>query len=305
MEHNPYLRPMGLSEILDKSIKLYRKKFFTLVKAQFPQTCFLLTYILFSQYVLEEIATLSIFGQLLFDILTYYLLFGTRYLWIVCALFFIHAVIVYPLVLSAVTRVTSDSILENPLSVKKAYTRSFPHLWEMGLTNLALSVVVPAVMVASISVSFVILIFLEVDILSSTVFFIDAILIVVLLALFPALLLWTFWAVVYPVMVNEDVFGVKSLKRSWSMVKGQRVTVFFSMFLIFLVPFMAYFTSFMLVRVMHIQPDVLYPVSTGVIQGVLMPLVHVTRVVIYFELKARKEGLDLERRVETLAELSP
>jgi hypothetical protein len=297
MEHNPYLRPMGLGEILDASIKLYRKKFFTL-------TCFLLAYILFSRYVLKQ-ATLGIFGQFSPDILTYYLLSGTRYLWIICVLVLIHTVVVYPLVLSAVTRVASDSILENPQSVKKAYARSFPPLWKMGLTNLTISVVVSAVVVVSILATLIIFLFLGADIMSRTQLLIGAFIILIPSTFIPALLLWTFWAAAYPIMVNESVFGVKSLRRSWSLVKGQRIKVFFSMCLIFMIPSIVHFTSFVLESFVYIRPDINDLVSTFVSQGVLMPLVHVTRVVIYFELKARKEGLDLERRVETLSESSP
>jgi hypothetical protein len=35
-------------------------------------------------------------------------------------------------------------------------------------------------------------------------------------------------------------------------------------------------------------------------EGFIVPLIDTTRLVVYFELRARKEGFDIEKRVETL-----
>ena len=211
-----------------------------------------------------------------------------------------HIVVVYPLASAAVTRVASDYVLQGHSSLKNVYRSVFKTWWKLGVTNVTMTVVLMSIgFVFLIGISFI-LYFVDFDFLSnySTIILFGAIFVAEL----PTLLVWARWTAVYPSMVNEEVFTVGALKRSWTMTKGYTLKVFLVGSLVLLIFLVAVFSARILHELFGIPSYVLFLVFGAAAQGFIMPLMDCTRVVVYFELRTRKEGLDLEKRMEKLPE---
>jgi len=309
-----YLRPMGLGEMLDASVRLYRKNFHALIGAQLPLTLFYLLYNSFSLYTLRMhvISFFGLFGYPHLDSLLYFLYLwrppsdpltsfllqkNPHFIWIAFNLSVIYVLFVYPVTLAAVTKVASDSILERPSSAKNAYTFFVKRWWKPGLLNSMIT----GILVVLGSVSVVIVAALLISLGFDVITFVDLVLLLVVLlaGFFPFFFLWARFAVCYPVMVNEDTVGT-TLKRSWTLVKGYTIKVFSAVILILLVSLVITFSSDAVGYILDSFPSALLLVCGTAAQALVIPLVNCTRVVIYFSLRARKEGFDLEKRVEQL-----
>ena len=298
---NQYLRPMGIGEILDSAVKLYKEGFPYLVMAQIPLVYLYLVYNLFFWYIFRDPGPFSVLGHPFADLLFYFLEYGSVHLlWKILVLSLAHIVVVYPLTLAAVTRVASDYVLQGHSSLKNVYRSVFKIWWKLGVTNVIMTVVLMSIALAFSIGILLILYFVDFDILSNY----HALILfgAIFAAELPAFLLWARWTAVYPSMVNEEIFTVGALKRSWTMTKGYTLKVFLVCFLVLLIFLVTVFSARILHEFFGIPSYVLFLVFGAAAQGFIMPLMDCTRVVVYFELRTRKEGLDLEKRVEKLPE---
>ena len=300
METARYLRPMGVGEILDSAVKLFRANFLTLVIAQLPLTLFYLADNLLDVFVWNPADLIDSF---LYD--DYTALF--KVLSIMFIILVIQVALVYPLTLSAVTKIASDSVLQTPSSVKNAYTFCFKTWWRLGLTNTLIFTVLIIIFLIVVVIPFVIFLTAAIYALetgSHEAFggiLLLGIAVTAVLSVIPAFI-WIRWQMTFPAAVNEGRFVFNAVSRSWDLVKGRTLVTFVVMALIYLIP-----------TIIQISPDIM-ELSLGrdfavigwvfgiVTQGLLMPLVSCTRVVVYFELRARKEGFGLEQRVEQLSD---
>ncbi len=299
MEQSQYLRSMGIGEILDSAVRLYRKNFFVLIAAQLPLTVYYLVYNVspFADYE----SALGMLEGTESDILAFLL----RFLIILLLLIVIETGIVYPLTLSAVTRIASDRALQHPTSIKDAYWFSLRNWWKLGLTNLITTSVLLVMLILIIFIPFAILLSIFVG-FATPIWVIGAIaliglIIVLILSVIP-LFFWVRWQLAFPVMVTERQFIISALRRSWNLVKGNSLKVLVIMVLMYLIPTVIRVSPFIMESLLGISLPVLTVASTIVVQGILMPLVHCTRVIVYFELRARTEGLDLEQKIEHLTD---
>jgi len=310
-----YLKPMNLGEILDSSIKLYRKNFLLLVIVHLPATVFYLLDELFSRFsagaadvsFLETASPESAIQQLdtLLIILLMTLVIGV-----------LGVFVVYPLAFSAVVKVASDSVLGTPTSAKSAYKFCFRNWWRYGLTYFVFNFVqgIAIGIVAGIFIAAPLAVFSFAAVTSGGITggLVAGLLIAVVfmgIGAVLASLIWSRWVLTFPAVVNEGHFYYKPMERSWNLVKGCTLRVFLPMFIVSLIPYVIIFTPMFMGLLMGGLAGTLEEllgapnvVFGTVAQGLLIPLVHVTRVVVYFELRARKEGFDLEKRVEQLAE---
>lgn len=313
MDRNQFLRPMGLGELLDSSVKLYRKNFLLLVTAQLPLAVF---------YLLQNAYNYSTSGQQssFFEI---YQMFSdpfaysvqqqaatTPSLWyfLVSILFMLLQIcIVYPVTLSAVTKVASDSVLEGKATVKNAYTFSLKNWFKLGVTNVIITVLLIIVLVIVIAIPVVVSTAVVVyALVSGGSGGIVTALIVILLAAgigaFIAGFVWVRLSATYPIMVNEKAFIIEAMSRSWRMVRGHTFRVYAALVIIFLIPTVLQFSSFIMEFLVGRSLFVL-TIGLGLVaQGVLIPLADCTRVLVYFDLRTRKEGYDLEMRTQELSQ---
>lgn len=299
METARYLRPMGVGEILDSAVKLFRANFLALVIAQLPLTLF---------YLADNLLDIAwdpvdLIDAFLYD--DYTVLF--KVLSIIFIILVIQVALVYPLTLSVVTKIASDSVLQTPSSVKDAYTFCFRTWWRLGVTNTLIFVVLVIIFLIVVVIPFII--FLTAAMYAFETGSLEAfggilllgIAVTAVLSVIPAFI-WIRWQMTFPVAVNEGRFVFNAVSRSWDLVKGRTIVTFLVMALIYLIP-----------TIIQISPDIMELSLEGdfavtgwvfgiVTQGLLMPLVSCTRVVVYFELRTRKEGFGLEQRVEQLSD---
>jgi hypothetical protein len=281
---------MGVAEILDSAIHLYRDNFVLLITVQLPVTLFFLLvswitnqyptsfFDMFTSVQPTEAPTLSIWHMLLLS--------------------FVQGIIVAPLVMGAVTRIPSDSIEGEPPTAKKAYSFAFRNVSVLIVTNFIISIAIG--LVTGILVSLPLIIFLLGELSLGSIIP----LIIAILGSIVVLFIWTRWITVFPILIAEEgEYGtLDAMRRSWDLVKGRTLRTFFVMLVVSIIPFIIQYSPTILEFMVEKSLPWLTILFGVLSQGLLIPLVHTTRVVVYYELRTRKEGFDLEQRVKTLEE---
>lgn len=267
-----YLKPMRAGEILDASVKLYRRNFTLLVAAQLPMTIFYLLLAVMQMYFLGT-APASLFSFIQPEAVSIEPEFALSWILVVYTLLLFQTVLIKPLVLSATTRIASDSILDVP-SVKKGFQFFFQNWWRLILTY-----VIPTILLG--------LVFGLLGLFCG---------IGIVLAIF----LGIRWLLAFPVAANDNIFMLRSLDRSWNLVKGQTWNTFLVMAVVCLIPFILQLSPAFVELLLEKSISPLIIVFGVLSEGLIVPLIDTTRVVMYFQLRARKEGFDLEKRVEAL-----
>ena len=267
-----YLKPMETGEILDASVKLYRRNFTLLVAAQLPMTILSLARFIFQTYGLGA-ASISPFSFLEPEEMLVEPVLDLSWFWGLLILLLLQIVVIKPIALSAITRIASDSILDTP-SFKKGYQFFFKNWWKLILTY-----AIPYI-----------LLYLIASILG----------IFCCVGVIIACFLWARWLLAFPVAANDNTFMLRSLDRSWNLVKDHTWNTFLVMTLISLIPFVVQLSAYFVG--LYLAGNIIFLIIVFAIlsEGLIVPLVDTARVVIYFQLRARKEGFDLEKRVEAL-----
>lgn len=304
MENNRYLRPMGLGEILDSAVGLYRKNFLTLVMTEFPMTLFYLVTTVASLIWLGGIGATSLLDIIMGSTVPAAPapdIFG----WIVVVAMWLSlamSLVMYPLVFSSVIKVASDSILGKTPSIKDAYKFSIQYLGKLIMTNLVVYVVLALVVGIFISVPVAVITYAVVSggITGATVSGLLIALVFMLIGVVILAYLQTLWVAVFPVAVNERTFITGAMSRSWNLVKGNVIRTFLAIVLVYLIPTVVQLSPSFIEFSVGISSVFLTVLFGVVAQGILIPLADITRAVIYFELRARKEGFDLEQKVDQL-----
>ena len=291
-----YLRVMELGEILDLSVRLYRKNLLPLVTAQLP-----LTVAVFFVLIMGG-------GTSIFDIFSQspsYMDPSIELYFIVLLFSLFQSILVLPLVLGAVTKVASDCILKESPSVKEAYKFALQNKGKLIVTNFIISFAIGLVTGMLISVPVALITFAMMSGSSSGVLLgVPIALLMAAVGVIVASFLWIRWVTTFPILVNEedeDYGSLDAMKRSWNLVQGHTRKLFFVMIAVTLIPTLIEFSPFALEFLTERSLAYLTVFSGVIALGIVGPLVHCARVVIYFELKTRKEGFDLEKRVEELS----
>ncbi|HEV2030271.1 MAG TPA: hypothetical protein VGS16_17360 [Candidatus Dormibacteraeota bacterium] len=126
--------------------------------------------------------------------------------------------------------------------------------------------------------------------------------------------IWVGWAVVMPVMFIENVGLGAAMGRSWRLVQGRWWRTFLILFLMFVLSYVvslalsAFITLGQTLLQLVISPVVVLWISgaTSVIVGSLVdPVIQIALVLIYFDLRVRREGLDLFQLAQQVNPPSP
>lgn len=302
MEQSRFLRPMGFGEILDASVRLYRSNFLMLVIAQLPMALIYIVTNLSSMYFgAAESVSLVPAGTTSFTVLGNLIM----YFAVVLVLIIIEVGVVFPVTLAAETKIASDSVLKHPPSLKEAYRFSLKNILKLGLTNIIMTILLVIVMVIAL-IPFAVLFAIFVATLFNNPLagFTDVIFIGLVISL-PFLLIpafvWTRWIAAFPIMVNEKQFFFDAINRSWNLVKGRTMVTFLVLIVMYSIPYILQGVTFLTEGSLYTGNFSLIFGAGILTQAFLIPLVNCSRVVIYFELRSRKEGFDLEKRVEQLS----
>ena len=127
-----------------------------------------------------------------------------------------------------------------------------------------------------------------------------------------ALWAWIFvgWVVVTPAMFVENIGLGAAFGRSWRLVEGRWWRTFLVLFLIAIIWYIAQFAlgAFLqlgqLLLQLFVSPFIALAISSAtgqIVAAVVNPILQIAVVLVYFDLRVRKEGLDLFQMANRLA----
>jgi hypothetical protein len=130
--------------------------------------------------------------------------------------------------------------------------------------------------------------------------------------------IWVGWLVVTPAMFAEDVGLVQAMGRSWRLVEGRWWRTFLVIFLVFIVQYIARlalnaFIALGQYLLLIVAPSGIILGISGatevIVDSLVNPVLQIAIVLVYFDLRVRREGLDLfqlaQRVVNPLPAPSP
>lgn len=126
--------------------------------------------------------------------------------------------------------------------------------------------------------------------------------------------IWVGWAVAMPVMFVENVGIGAALSRSWRLVEGRWWRTFLIIFLLFVVYEVVRIALGAFLALGQALLQLLFPSvvilwltasSTVIIDSLVNPVIQIAIVLIYFDLRVRKEGLDLFQLAQGVVGISP
>jgi hypothetical protein len=140
-------------------------------------------------------------------------------------------------------------------------------------------------------------------------------LMVIAFCLFP---LWIWiavgWAAVLPVIFVEERGLFAAMSRSWQLVQGRWWRTFFILLLVFVLNYVVslaleaflYLGQILLsIFLSQFLAFALYEAGAIVVSGLLIPILQIALVLIYFDLRVRKEGLDLFQLAQHVSAAPP
>ena len=140
-------------------------------------------------------------------------------------------------------------------------------------------------------------------------------LMVVLFCLFP---LWIWigvgWIAVMPVMFVENVGVGAAMGRSWRLVQGRWWRTFLIVFLMFIVFEVVRLALTAFLNLGEALLQIALPtavvfwitgVTTVIVDSLVNPVIQIAVVLIYFDLRVRREGLDLFQLAQRVAAAEP
>jgi hypothetical protein len=271
------LRPLGVGEIIDHSLAIYRRQFAALVTITLSANALpllLMVYLLASGGIFSQPA---LYGGIL-----------------------LLSIVLGALATAATVFLVSETYLGNSISGGVAISRATRFLWRLILLTMMVSLVV------GLSV----LVFLLPGIVTASP-------VLLALAMIPAfivaLIIFTGLLVSTPALVLEDATASAALSRSWQLTRGFRwkmLGLVIVVGIIIAIPSLA--LGFLRGGGMAMQTDVefstadiLWEIAAQFISTLIYPLLYCALTVAYYDLRVRKEGFDLELLESTLAHALP
>lgn len=114
--------------------------------------------------------------------------------------------------------------------------------------------------------------------------------------------IWVGWLVVVPAMFVEDAGLVQAMGRSWRLVEGRWWRTFLVIFLLFVIQYVARvalnaFIALAQYLLLLVAPSGLVLGISGatqvIVESLVNPILQIAIVLVYFDLRVRREGLDL------------
>ena len=122
--------------------------------------------------------------------------------------------------------------------------------------------------------------------------------------------IWVGWLVVVPAMFVEGCGLVQAMGRSWRLVEGRWWRTFLVIFLLFIIQYVARlalnaFIALAQYLLMIIAPSGLVLGIAGatqvIVDSLVNPILQIAIVLVYFDLRVRREGLDLFQLAQRIA----
>jgi hypothetical protein len=271
----PRLRPLGIGEILDAAIKVYRSRARTLMKAVFI--------VVAPVQLVSAIVTISLpnfstatdtntFGETTIDSASFVGAFAA--ILIVTVLGFLASQLATATSLKVVSNAYLDEEVDWRSSLRFAFRRLRSLIW----------------------------LFMLIGVLAG---------LGLLACLIPGIYLYYSWAVAVPVLLLEDKRGRKALKRSRELVKGRWWNVFGVVIVAAMLGFVVSgaFQAITLGVAVNTDNEIAKAVASAVAtiaaSVLVTPFAAAVNAIVYFDLRVRKEGFDLELLAHTLGVDAP
>ena len=122
--------------------------------------------------------------------------------------------------------------------------------------------------------------------------------------------IWVGWCVVMPVMFIENVGLIEAMGRSWRLVQGRwwrTLLVLFLMFVVYYVvslalrAFLALGQALLQLVLSQLVIVWISAATSAIVDSLVYPLIQIAIVLIYFDLRVRKEGLDLFQQAQRIS----
>jgi hypothetical protein len=254
---NPILKPLSVPELLDKGFQIYKRHVWMLLA--------IAAIISIPEMIVQSILAFQLIDERLSNLISN---------------------VLSPFAQLALTLAISNLYLGREASIRTSYSRSSYKYFTLFGANIliGLAIVIPA---AILGVSFVLA-------LPAGIF--------VSLFVVPLLVFWsTRWSLTVPAILLEDTGASKGLGRSWSLTEGHFWRVFgtsfaASLLTILLSTLPVIFANYLLTELFHFTYEVVAVVNVIVEKLALLllaPFSMAVNVLIYYDLRIRKEGFDL------------
>lgn len=110
---------------------------------------------------------------------------------------------------------------------------------------------------------------------------------------------------IIPVVVLEERSAGDSLKRSWELAKGEVWKIFLTLLLAWLIFFVLYFLLVIVVGMVAAQNPRAISVVVGLLMALVYPITCVVTTLLYYDIRVRREGFDLELLAREAAPVVP
>lgn len=264
----PVLEKMEISDILDTAIRLYRHNFVPLLEiVAIVQIVVLAGNLVMTWLFWGSVMTTS--GEEV----PWGALAGAAPI----ALVWIGALIIlFPLSEAALAFATSEFYLGRRISVIEAYRRMWPLAWRLLLTMFLVYLGVWAG---------------------------------IAMCIIPGIIIFVWFSITTPIVAIERSWGAEALRRSYKLVSGEGWRVFATLLLLYLIVGVATYaltilpTLGLMLGLSEAQPllaQSLVQAIQTVAQIIVRPVAMIGVVLIYYDLRIRKEGFDLVMLAEAI-----
>lgn len=313
----PQLRPMSVGDILDQAIRIYRRNFVPLVIivaiVSLPYVALQLAITLLTNpFTLGFSQTSQSFDP---DAINTGTLLAGQLLSLGLALAYGVALVFQS---GALTAFVSEKFLGRAISVREAYGRAFRRWLALLIAVVLLSIIFGVVLSAMCGLWLVPLMGISalgagLDSGSSAAFGVVTLMLCCLVgpALAVAIFLGVRWSFFVQAIVLEDYNSSGGLGRSWKLVKGSFWRAFFVIaalaLLVFVLNLGLYLLALTLAALTQspIALVILSSVSMQLINIIFTPLQFAALTILYYDLRIRKEGFDLQMQMQQLPQAAP
>lgn len=273
---------MPLSELLDELFRLYRRHFSLIVGvALLVALPGLVWSLVTGVYRLNSTSYTNLFtatgtSTVAFNSQEFSNLLGTL------SLGALGALILLPFTVGAVYRAVTDVALGRPATIGVVLRETLARYWPL-LGLVGLFFVFAVVWAIAELIGFVLLILPGLAVFCAAIYFLVR------------------WSLTVAAIMAEDIGPIRGLGRSWNLVKGQWWRTFGILVVVAILQSVisyALFILFGLIAALFSTGDfqaALVQVGSTLLSALVSPITTIAVVLLYFDLRVRKEGLDLDQ----------
>ena len=177
-----------------------------------------------------------------------------------------YMLVLLPLSTGAMFFAVSESYLDRQITIFEAYGSALKRFWHLLLAQIIVTMAVTIGM---------------------------------LFCLVPGIFLLACLSMVIPVIMLERLDSIESLKRSWELTEGHRLKILGALLIVIALIFVAQMAVAAIVFLIvgdfeSLSFEVANQVTNTLVQIVITPIQSVVLIFLYYDLRIRKEGFDLE-----------